>query len=99
MRDAQGPLCHVTSDEYFIVGRYILKIASLYGTLYIPVHPNVNFTHTLHPHMQTPKDWHLFLIVLLITSIGVAAVVGKSISQRRPPTLIRDNEDRDGRMV
>ena len=49
--------------------------------------------------MQTPRDWHLVLIVLLITSIAALVVVGKSISQRGPPMLLRDHEDREGRMV
>ena len=49
--------------------------------------------------MQTPKDWHLVLIVLLITSIAALVVVGKSIHQRGPPMLLRDHEDREGRMV
>ena len=49
--------------------------------------------------IQAPKDWHLILIVLLITSAAVALVVGKSISQWNPPFLRRDNEDSEGRMV
>ena len=55
--------------------------------------------HNLHTSIQAPKDWHLILIVLLITSVAVALVVGKTISQQNPPFLRRDNEDSEGRMV
>ena len=48
---------------------------------------------------QAPKDWHLVLIVILITSAAIALVVGKSVSQRNPPFLRQDNEDSEGRMV
>ena len=48
---------------------------------------------------QAPKDWHLVLIVVLIVGIVIPLVVGKSVSQRRPPMLLQDNENREGRMV
>ena len=49
--------------------------------------------------MQAPKDWKLVLIVLLVTSIALAVVVGKSISHLDPPVPHRDEEDREGRTV
>ena len=49
--------------------------------------------------MQAPKDWKLVLIVLLVTSIAIAIVGGKSISHLEPPVPIRDEEDREGRTV
>ena len=48
---------------------------------------------------QAPKDWHLVLIVVLIVGIVIPLVVGKSASQRRPPMLLQDNENREGRTV
>ena len=58
-------------------------------------------THALHvtAFTQAPKDWHLVLVVVLIISIAVPLVVGKTVSQRKPPVLLRDNENREGRMV
>ena len=49
--------------------------------------------------MQAPKDWKLVLIVLLVTSIAIAVVGGKSISHLEPPVPIRDEENREGRTV
>lgn len=36
---------------------------------------------------------------MLITSVAIALVLGKTISQIRPLMLIHDNENREGRMV
>ena len=48
---------------------------------------------------QAPKDWHLVLVVVLIISIAIPLAVGKTVTQMRPPMLLRDNENREGRMV
>ena len=53
----------------------------------------------MHASIQAPKDWHLILIVLLITSAAIALVVGKTIPQWNPPFLRRDQEESEGRMV
>jgi len=60
---------------------------------------NAFHLHNVHASIQAPKDWHLILIVLLITSAAVALVVGKTISQWNPPFLRRDNEESEGKMV
>ena len=45
------------------------------------------------------KDWHLILIVLGVTGIGVVLVIIKSSTQVDPPELVRDKEDREGETV
>ena len=45
------------------------------------------------------KDWHLILMALGVTAIGIALLVIRSGLQVNPPQLIRDNENREGRTV
>ena len=50
-----------------------------------------------HIALQVPRDWHLAVIVLLLTSISIPLAVGESVSQ--VSVLVRDDENREGRNV
>lgn len=49
--------------------------------------------------LQKMKDWHLVLMALGVTAIGIVLLVIRSGLQVSPPQLVRDNENREGRTV
>ena len=49
--------------------------------------------------VQTLKDWHMVLIALVITGVGVAVLVIRSGLQRNPPRNVTDAEESEGQTV
>ena len=50
--------------------------------------------------LQTMRDWHLVMIVLLVTGVGVLLVTIKTgVQYSDPPVFVRDKEDPEGRTV
>ena len=45
------------------------------------------------------KDWHLVIVVLGVTAVGIALLVARSDLLPRQPKLIEDRQDSEGRTV
>ena len=45
------------------------------------------------------KDWHLVIVVLGVTTVGVTLLVARSDLLPRQPKLIEDRQDSEGRTV
>ena len=48
---------------------------------------------------QIMKDFHLLLIALVITGVGVLVLIIRSGLQPNPPVLVKDAEEGEGQTV
>ena len=45
------------------------------------------------------KDWHLVIVVLGVTAVGITLLVARSALLSKQPELIEDRQDSEGRTV
>jgi len=77
---------------------YVLGYLLAFGTVLAKMWRVYHIFHNPMPKMKM-KDWHLVLMALGVTAIGIVLLVIRSGLQVSPPQLVRDNENREGRTV
>ena len=79
---------------YFAV--MLLLVLTLYFAMMLLLVLTLYFAMML---LQVPKDWHLVMVVLLVTGVGMLLVAVKSAVQYDPPILVKHKENLEGRTV
>ena len=86
-------------EEILMIGQcslMLLLVLTLYFAVMLLLVLTLYFAMML---LQVPKDWHLVMVVLLVTGVGMLLVAVKSAVQYDPPILVKHKENLEGRTV